>query len=161
MQVSVHINRCQSSWYNANGKSGKQQIMDAKNSVWSVERTSSKLVHFVSIVPIRDFEKNIWIDNQVFLYLIIIRSNSKWYCRRRFRNPKIPSDLLSLSMYINCFLSDLKALHIMIVNSIYSLNLFKHVTFRWHFLQPFQCFRDFKLIISLLPCGFLRHDQIS
>ena len=73
MQVSVHINRCQSSWYNANGKSGKQQIMDAKNSVWSVERTSSKLVHFVSIVPIRDFEKNIWIDNQVFLYLIINR----------------------------------------------------------------------------------------
>ena len=64
MQVSVHINRCQSSWYNANGKSGKQQIMDAKNSVWSVERTSSKLVHFVSIVLIRDYEKT-QIDNQV------------------------------------------------------------------------------------------------
>ena len=158
MQVSVHINRCQSSWYNANGKSGKQQIMDAKNSVWNVERTSSKLVHFVSIVLIRDSEK-IQIDNQVTPTFHDIKS--KWYCRRRFRIIEIPVDLLSWSMYINCFLSDLKALHIMIVNSIYSLNLFKHVTFRWHFLQPFQCFRDFKLIISLLPCGFLRHDQIS
>ena len=38
--------------------------MDAKNSVRNVERTSSKLVHFVSIVLIRDSEK-IQIDNQV------------------------------------------------------------------------------------------------
>lgn len=38
--------------------------MDAKNSVWNVERTSSKLVHFVSIVLIRDIEIT-QIDNQV------------------------------------------------------------------------------------------------
>ena len=38
--------------------------MDAKNSVRNVERTSSKLVHFVSIVLIRDIEIT-QIDNQV------------------------------------------------------------------------------------------------
>ena len=40
--------------------------MDAKNSVWNVERTSSKLVHFVSIVLIRDIEIT-QIDNQATL----------------------------------------------------------------------------------------------
>ena len=38
--------------------------MDAKNSVRNVERTSSKLVHFVTIVLIKDLEK-IQIYNQV------------------------------------------------------------------------------------------------
>ena len=50
--------------------------MDAKNSVRNVERTSSKLVHFVSIVLIRDFEK-IQIDTQVTPKS---HDNDKTYC---------------------------------------------------------------------------------